>query len=346
MTKETVQETLDRAKTFADVFGPIPPGDASARHALLRRSFKEMAKGAHPDLGGSDGSFRHLYDLMNAAKDAIDEDRYEAEIPVSLNVDSDRGVLNSSVGTYQLELVPTYRGDLSMIYRAQDLRSDRAVLVKIALTPTANAALSWEATLAGRSEPCLPQILDSFRMPSTGGTAFQVLVYAVRPGYVSLTEIMERYPNGLDPRDAAWICRRVLGQCVVAKSLGVVHGAIVPDHVLVHPLTHEPIHIGWAHARELHGEVAPRLTAVIDRWRGWYPPSVLARKPCTPTLDLEMAAKTMLALFGPEEAVPQELSKLLYDCARGKEGDARAVLSRFTDMIRRLWGRQYRPLAM
>jgi hypothetical protein len=170
---------------------------------------------------------------------------------------------------------------------------------------------------------------------------------------VPLTDIIAAYPGGLDPRDAAWICRRVLAQTLAAAMAGVVHGALTPDHVLVHPLSHEPRHIGWAHALESGG----RLARIVTRWRDWYPPEVFDKQTLDHRSDLYMAGKTMLRLFGGDPArntlppsVPAELARVVLRCVREarveRPRDGRPVLEAFTRVVRNLWGTVYRPLAL
>ena len=41
------------------------------------------------------------------------------------------------------------------------------------------------------------------------------------------------YPDGVDPRDVAWMWRRLLVALGLAHRAGVVHGAVLPEHVLI-----------------------------------------------------------------------------------------------------------------
>ena len=60
----------------------------------------------------------------------------------------------------------------------------------------------------------------------------------------SLAQVHAAYPRGLDPRDAAWMWRRLLVALGTVHAAGVVHGAVLPDHVLIHPDLHDTL-IGW-----------------------------------------------------------------------------------------------------
>jgi hypothetical protein len=174
---------------------------------------------------------------------------------------------------------------------------------------------------------------------------------------VSLSAIHDAYPGGLDPKDAAWIWRRLIAQALAGQVLGVVHGAIVPDHVLVHPGTHEPLHLGWVHSVEQPEERQARLTTVIDRWRDWYPKEVFAREIPTLQTDLYMVGKTMLYLAGGNMAQNQlprhyptvmkdVVAQLIVADARSRPRDGHALLRTFTHSIRALWGTTFRPLTL
>jgi len=65
----------------------------------------------------------------------------------------------------------------------------------------------------------------------------------------SLDALNERYGQGLDPRHAIWIWRRMLEILTVLHSQGWSHGNLRPEHALVHPANHGIRLIGWESAR-------------------------------------------------------------------------------------------------
>ena len=67
----------------------------------------------------------------------------------------------------------------------------------------------------------------------------------------SLEALNERYPEGLDPRHAVWIWRRMLAALGFAHRQGWAHGDIRPEHALVHPQDHGVRLIGWASAKHV-----------------------------------------------------------------------------------------------
>jgi hypothetical protein len=48
-------------------------------------------------------------------------------------------------------------------------------------------------------------------------------------GFRTLAQVRAAYPRGVDPRDAAWMWRRLLVAVGAAHRAGVIHGAVLPE---------------------------------------------------------------------------------------------------------------------
>lgn len=374
-----IAEQLRVATSYAMIFGHLPDGDIETRKTELRKRFAYLVKQVHPDHAPeavaeqAKRAVSYLIELWRSANDAIDAGTYDIPFPPKRGSDSGRArsvdlELQSSIGAYRLSGEPFRVGDFSVLYRGRAVsgKVNGEVVVKIASEPRNNVWLEHEVKILklfrdGRSEGLqriqdfVPEVLDTFFVSGEHGTRFRAVVERYVPGLVSVKEIIEAYPRGLDPRDAAWIFRRVLAQTLAASMAGVVHGALVPDHVLVDPLKHEPFHIGWAHAVSGGDGTSGRITHVINRWRDLYPPEVFARQPVDHHSDIYMAGKTMILLLGGNpktnnlpDAVPKQVAQAVLRCVainpahRWKSG--KLALDGFTDVVRSLWGRVYRPL--
>lgn len=261
-------------------------------------------------------------------------------------------------GTYCVESEPCMYGDFTVIHYGMNSRGG-SLLIKVARDLACNAHLETEATCLfdvqandafASIRPFMPILYDSLVLPE--GHRINVM-QAADDDFVSITAIKSAYPDGLEPPMAAWVWRRVLGQVMAAELLGRVHGAIVPDHVLVHPVSHEPLHIGWGHS------VTPMscIVSIIERWRDWYPPEVFNREPVTLQTDLYMAGKTMIYLLGGgsdwnyiPDSVPSPLRNCIERCvaedATHRPNDIHAFMRECTDVIHALWGHTYRRLEM
>jgi hypothetical protein len=321
----------------------------------------------HDEVSFATSVFAELSTLYRRALEALERGVYENGFTPSRGgaTANTKVTVSSGTATYQLDLEPYREGDFSNIHLGESSDGTK-IFAKIAADPTMNPYLVGEANLLMRATkevamskltPFLPTILDSVILTESGNEQFRMNIFAYKPGFVSLTEIKAVYPGGLPLEDAAWIWRRVLGQTLAASMLKTVHGAIVPDHILVHPITHEPLHIGWAHAIERPHERNAKLTTIIDRWRDWYPQEVFAREVPSHQTDLYMAGKTMLYLLGGDVArnrfpshVPASIVAIVRRCLETKverrPRDGLALMQEFLKEVEKLWGRKYRPLRL
>ena len=377
---EAVAHQLKIATNYAMIFGKLPAGDAAERMAALRKQFAYLAKMVHPDHAATGAKtragevFKHLNELRSRAEDALVAGTYDTtyEAGPRSHAAHDAGVeLRSPAGTYRLADNPFRTGDFSMLYRGVRLggtvRED--VIVKIASVPVNNVWLEREAQVLRRFHDAkcgdrlakvsafVPKLRDAFLVTGAGGMRYRANVVPYSPDYVSVAEIIAAFPNGLDPQDAAWIARRIFAQTIAASMAHVVHGALVPDHILVHPFTHDPLHIGWAHSVQDPKRTGARITHVIERWKDVYPPEVFQKKTPDHRTDLFMAGKTIIVLLGGDAkrntlptSVPEAMARTVLRCVEADPNrrirDGKQALDEFTRVVRSLWGKAYRPLVM
>ena len=181
------------------------------------------------------------------------------------------------------------------------VRNEWAVLSAL-LRSQADGAQHWAARLPspvahGLIETDMPRICS---------------VFGWLPGFSHTLSAVEReHPAGVDGRIGVWLLTRLLELLGFVHRSGYVHGAVTPDHVLVHPRDHGATLIGWTLAQRHAG--APPLLGKPHPWRDWYSKASRAE----PALDIAMACRTVsrVACFdGP-------LKKVL---RRGESGHADA----------------------
>ncbi|HEX2312370.1 MAG TPA: hypothetical protein VHJ17_01460 [Thermomonospora sp.] len=214
-------DRLARARTPRDLFG--------ADRAEAVRAYRHLARLVHPDATGgrTADAFTRLTELWRAYA----------------------GAASSTIATrrhaYGLggEVV---RGDLANLYTAT-YDGTRQVVLKMPRDPRDGDLIEREAVALrqlpkdgdGRFLPYVPRLVETFRHRDVEtGVVRQVNAIARLDGFFSLAEIREAFPDGLDPRDAAWMWRRLLVALGFAHRAGVLHGAVLPEHVLVHPELH------------------------------------------------------------------------------------------------------------
>lgn len=113
------------------------------------------------------------------------------------------------------------------------------------------ASQSGEASIYAAQR--LPEVIA--QGPVEGGAFKQALVLRHPIGYWgSLEALSERFSQGIDPRHAVWIWRRLLDVLHFLHAQGWSHGNVRPEHALVHVQDHGVRLIGWASAKKDAGE--------------------------------------------------------------------------------------------
>ncbi len=246
--------------------------------------------------------------------------------------------------------VKLYSGDIAHLYGAQGGQ----VLRKMPRHGRDNDLMRAEAqalsTLERDGDPAhrayAPLLLRSLRERDPG-TGMDRVVNELQhlTGFASLAQVAAAYPGGVDPRDAAWMWRRLLVALGYAHRAGVVHGAVLPEHVLIEPREHGLALVDWCYS------VPPGLpvAAMAAGRLGFYPPEVAARRAAGPGTDIYAATKTMSWLMGA--GAPQALRNFARGCTmanpHARPKDAWRLLEELDDVLGRLYGRRkFRPFTL
>ena len=174
---------------------------------------------------------------------------------------------------------------------------------------------------------------------------------------VSLAEVAQAYPQGVDPRDAAWMWRRLLVALGFAHRAALVHCAVRPEHVLIDPAAHGLVLVGWGSAGPPGGtaERSPRPADPADRPASagrldeprWYPPELSTG--VGPGTDVAMAATVLADLIG--DRIPGRLRSFADGCRlprlNQRPDDAWRLLGEFDQVLHELYGpRTFRPFTL
>lgn len=332
------------ARTDADLFGVDTPA----------QRYRELVAALHPDrLGTLDTRVRA------AATDAFVQvtTRWRAtRTPVPGDPTATRPAPGGPTATDPTVVLGGYRlgalahaGDLADLY---DVGADR--LLKLPRDPADNDLLAREAHALRQIEergdprhlPYVPRLVDTFRhRDAASGAERRITVLAAVPGLHDLDAVRRAYPDGLDARDAAWMWRRLLVALGLAHRAGVVHGAVLPRHVLIEPDAHGVVLVDWCFSA-VEGGTVP---ALVPGHEDWYPSEVTARQPAGPGTDLAMAARCMSWLMG--DRAPRELRAFADGCRRpalaARPDDAWRLLGELDEVLDRLYGpRTFRPFTL
>lgn len=131
------------------------------------------------------------------------------------------------------------------------------------------------------------------------------------------------FPRGVDPHAGVWMWRRLLETLAFVHASGFVHGAVLPQHLLIERNEHGLRLVGFGCAAR-EGEP---LAAVVSRYERLYPERMLANALLSPEHDIEMSARCIAYVLGgsdgsvPErlpERVPGPLRDVLQRVGRGE----------------------------
>jgi serine/threonine protein kinase len=171
------------------------------------------------------------------------------------------GDIECGGGSYHL-MQQLGSGEISQVYLAQRLGPmPFLATVKLSSAPTAAAHYAREAQVlrelqsaeaGSASAYCLQHlpVVVAQGMLQGDGTRHALIMRHPNGFWGSLAALNQRYPNGLDPRHAVWIWRRLLDVLQYIHAQGWSHGDIRPEHGLVHPGNHGVRVIGWASAKK------------------------------------------------------------------------------------------------
>ena len=217
---------------------------------------------------------------------------------------------------------------------------DRALL-KVPRSPADNDLMATEADALRRLHehgdpkyrPYAPRLFESFTHEDAQRIRRTVNVLERQNGFVPLSRITRR----IDPRDGAWMWRRLLVGLGWAHRAGVVHGAVLEDHVLIHPREHGLVLVDWCYS-------GTRPTAIVAARKDAYPPEVLTDKTATEATDISMATGLMQRLIDMPEPMARFAAGCRYPAPRMRPQDAWALLGEFDELLDHLFGpRTFRP---
>ncbi|WP_433478204.1 hypothetical protein ACQPZP_14905 [Spirillospora sp. CA-142024] len=143
--------------------------------------------------------------------------------------------------------------------------------------------------------------------------------------------------------------RRLLVALGFAHRAGVLHGAVLPDHVLIHPEKHGLVLVDWCYSVPgcyAHADPSGRVPAMVGRYADRYPPEVPGRRPASPATDIFMATRCMTDLMG--DKAPKAMRSFARGCTlpaqNRRPADAWRLLAEFDELLERLYGpRRFRP---
>ncbi len=171
----------------------------------------------------------------------------------------------------------------------------------------------------------------------------------------TLADVIKTYPQGIPPRASIWVWRRILESLSFIHSSGMVHGAVLPQHLLVQDNEHGIRLIGFGYS----GRKGDRLPATVQEKQDLYPGAGKFKPVLTPQMDLCMSARCLSVVLGGDPsaealpaAVPAPLASIIKRVAcldpDGKPGeDAWALREELGQLAKDVFGpSQFIPIIM
>lgn len=236
----------------------------------------------------------------------------------------------------------------------------KPVLVKIPKEGYFNDLIERDAIVLGRLHP--EKVAGTTNFWKYYPTSYGLAVIDGKPSHliepisncVTLEDVLKAYPDGIDYRDMAWMIKRSLVGIWYAHRQGIIHGAILPPHILLTLEDHGGRLIDWSYSTEPRVKVPAMVTAYED----YYPPEVPNSDPAREGTDLYMVVKCAQALLGADlktkefpDSVPGPIRELFDLCLNENVNmrpiDASEVHDTFDRLLKDVVGKPtFRPFSM
>lgn len=196
-----------------------------------------------------------------------------------------------------------------------------------------------------------PHLIDTVTIRSRAGN-----IIARLTGYVSMAEVHAAYPAGVDYRDLAWMLKRVLEGLGYAHNAGHIHGAIIPQHIMLDLANHGAKLIDWCYSVPMAQKRS--IPAYVSSAKPFYAPEIFLKRLPTPATDLYMLAKCCVHMLGGDvgtnglpASVPTEFADVLRKCLQespsARPNSAWELHDEITKTLEKLVGKPtFRPFTM
>src|SRR5215213_147681 len=282
-----ITNRLMQASTPEQVFGEIE-AQSDEMLFLLQKNYRAIAKVVHPDMYHTlqeqilaKRTFTLLTDWLDKAKERIKSGEYGKKVDPSKTILRTRkreySVDRSYVQDQMFNLYPCSFKQYGRVHQA---------VLKIVRDRYDNGLVENETralrTLfrdkdAEQFSAYIPNLIDAF-LYKDAGTDRQAAVFERYHGWYSLQDVHKTYPAGIDPKDMAWIWRRLLVVLGFSHAKKILHGAVLPRNIWIHPEKHGLMLVNWYSAVFDPLTTGERVQAIAPEDGGWYPQDVSIRQ--------------------------------------------------------------------
>jgi len=272
----------------------------------IDKTYKKLVVILHPDKyiilnekTKAEEAFKLLGQLKELADNKVSAGTYGDKTT------TDEIVIATKTKQYGLSKIVA-SGDICDIYAGEDKSSKVPYIFKVPRSAKNNDLLISESTnlkIVREKAPKdllvhFPELINSFEIQS-GPEKKRINLIVPLNNCFSLEQVIEKYPSGLDVRDAVWMYRRMLGALVASHSTNIVHGGLVPSNFMIEPDTHNGILIDWSYSVK----VGEKIKAISPKYKELYPPEVFKKQPATLSIDTFMATMCFIKLVVGNEPI-------------------------------------------
>jgi len=358
---EIVYEQIMGAVSAEDVF-PLSDsaGDLSV---VLDEEFERLHKITDPEAWSNPGDREAAFDaneklkaLYAKAKERIGAGTYGLG---GLTQFSTRGLRSFETDKRKYFIGNQIaEGDLSTVFEGYCEVGDESageVIIKVINDPEDNDLAQNEIRILqtlhevrARQWKHIPFLLDVF---DTEGRTGIILRKFDGP---TLAEVRKHrlYRDGVFKKHMVWMLNRSLSAIGFAHFLGIVHGNITPDHLIVRPKDHNLCIIDWSYAAFKPNQTGDSFKAFTEIYS---PPEVSDERLPIPASDIYSLGKVMIWILGGnpktnemsddvEEKLQRLLRYMVMESPLQRPQDAWKLHPQLIRVIEDLWGpRRFLP---
>lgn len=311
---QNVTNSIIKATKPEEIFGKLDTSDMPTQLKQLVHIYFRIMHTIHPD------KYTTIEDkaLATEVTKKLSSLYNEAEVKIKSNSYNKTNVIKFNIKnrTYTFGKL-IYSGETAKIFKGVLIADDKEVpiIIKISNSILHNELLNNEAkilTIINKEEvskiyPAYPTLFDTITIDdATTHTKRQVNILSDYQN-VSLKDVIQKFPDGIDPRDAAWMFNRMLESISLLHGIGIVHNYLAPSHVMLDLPNHNAILIDWTRAKIISEPVETKQ-ASSKHAPYLFTKTLINRQ----ALDIYSAGKIMIKLLGGDietNAVPNSIPK-------------------------------------
>jgi len=345
-----------------DVFGECK-GNKTTKTKHVKRTYRKFARVVHEDLYHTDRerstahrAFLLLQGFHEVALRAVEDGEYGKQLAVTIK---------SKRHEHQIGAI-WRRGEICDIYKSTSAigaGSPKPTFVKLSRLPADSDLMGIESSAikmlrgsSGEAEfyPFFPELVDSFIYRDTKGANRRSNVLIRTDGWYNLQEVKEVYKHGIPPEDMVWMWRRLLFALGYVHNRGLIHGAVLPTHVLVKPSQHGLMLVDWCYSSKLPDKDQPSpIKAIVPVFKGLYPAEILYKQSPSSATDIYMAVRSMVYALGGDAKgnlgvdTPRAFRAFFNGCCQPNQKhrpqEAWSLLGEFDELLEKM-GSPYYPM--